>query len=500
MSTKRLVRKQSLVSKLQSFPFDFYLYLNELRLSIDWDEYAISIGLPTGIASCAISFGIQSILSYYNSISKRSKNALFDSNYYQYENLKSLVNSKRQLHDYEINTSTTNTIMWIFNGIQTLIMVVSIVNLILIFTSKRDYQLLYHKTKPKYKSAVHPANQESYLYMLLYYIVDFFSKDDDHEDENDADDDALNDSISIEEGESWQLRVWQPSKFSLYLYVTLNPINNFIIGSFTSQFSSLSIIGLIAVVSFSNYKLIDSFWCLIQDKQIIYQETFNEFNNKFVKPKTNILKKDAMVDATLGPLYSSVLVNNQPYTFTKSKVFTTHDARGKEVKEFIEGDHEVPYYQDDMYGHRSRLSSRPSSRLSSRQSSIYEHYADGHTLAPFAFRKTGHDYVSSTPYQGQQHSPFNRMQSPSSSRFSNNANSYNRSPSPTRSVLNHRLSPQRLSPGKPDLTHPRRDSVGHSSLHSSPSFRSPSPQRSSIFYRSPSPTRPTDSSRKPGWR
>lgn len=497
MSSKRLIRKQSLISKLQSFPFDFYLYLNELRLSIDWDEYAISIGLPTGIGICSLSFIIQSILSYYNSINKRSKNVLFNSNYYQYENLKSVVNSRRQLHDYEINTSTTNTMMWILNGFQSLIILISILNLFLIFTSKRDYQLLYHKIKPKYKSAVHPANRESYLYLLLYHVVEFFSKDDENEDEDyDAVDDDTN---SIEDGESWQLRVWQPSKFSLYLYVALNPINNVIIGNFTLQFSSLSIIGLLVLVSYSNYKIIDHFLGLIQDKQIIYQETFKEFNNKFVKPKTNILKKDAMVDATLGPLYSSVLVNHQPYTFTKLKVFTTHDSKGKEVKEFVEGEHGGPGYQDEMYRHVSRSQSRPISRLSSRQSSIYDQ-AEIQTLPPFAFRR-GHEYASSTPYQGQQHSSFSRMQqSPSPSRYSNNA-SYNRSPSPTRSALNHRLSPQRLSPGKPDLAHPRRDSVGNSSLHSSPSFhRSPSPHRSSVFYRSPSPSRPTDTSRKPGWR
>ena len=497
-STKRLIRRQSLISKLQSFPFDFYLYLNELRLSIDWDEYAVSIGLPTGIGICSLSFVIQSILSYYNSINKRSKNILFDSNYYQYENTKSLINSGRQLHDYEISTSTTNTIMWIFNVFQSIIVFVSLLNMFLIFTSKKDYQLLYHKTKPKYKSTVHPANRESYLYLLLYYIVELFSKDPENENEEE---DTVDDTNAIEDGESWQLRVWQPSKFSLYLYVGLNPINSFIIGNFTLQFSSLSIIGLILVVSVSNHKLIDCFLGLIQDKQIIYQETFSEFNNKFVKPKTNILKKDAMVDATLGPLYSSVLVNHQPYTFTKLKVFTTHDSKGKEVKEFVEGDEKQAKpitYQEEFYRHGSKSHSRPISRLSSRQSSIYDH-TEMQALPPFAFRRVP-EYVSSTPFQGQQHSSFGRMQSPSPSRYSNNA-SYNRSPSPNRSTLNHRLSPQRLSPGKPDLSHPRRDSIGHSSLHSSPSFhRSPSPNRSSVFYRSPSPSRPADSSRRQGWR
>ncbi|KAI5965991.1 NUR1 [Candida theae] len=493
MSSKRLIRKESLVSKVQSFPFDFYLYLNELRLSIDWDEYATSVGLPTGIGLCSLSLIIQSILSYYNSINKRSKNVLFDSNYYQYENLKSVVSSKRQLHDYEINTTTTNTVVWLFNAIQSIVIFLSILNTILIFASTRDYQLLYHKTKPKYKSAVHPADRESYFYWLLYHVVVFFSKDDEAEDE---DDDAMDTTANIEDGESWQLRTWQPSKFSLYFFVGLNPINNIIIANFTQQSSSLSIIVLLSLVSYFNYKLIDCFLSLVQDKQIIYQETFKEFNDKFVKPKTNVLKKDAMVDATLGPLYSSVLVNHEPYTFTKSKVFTTHDPKGKEVKEFIDSGSDETVHPNDFDRSEYRSQSRNLSRFSSRRSSIYDR-TEMQTIPPFAFRR-GQDYASSTPYDGLQQSSFSRMQSPSPSRYSNSVN-YNRSPNSARNAISQRLSPQKLSPGKPDLAHPRRDSIGHSSIHSSPSFhRSPSPQRSSIFYRSPSPTRHND--RKPGWR
>ncbi|KAI5965596.1 NUR1 [Candida pseudojiufengensis] len=515
MSSKRLVRRQSLISKVQSFPFDTYLYLNEIRLSIDWDEYAISLGLPLGIATCSLSILIQSILSYNNSINKRSKNSLFNSNYYQYENLKNSINS-RQKYDYEINTSTTNTIMWGLNGLQSLIILMSLINVVLIYTGKRNYQLLYCKNRPSYKSAVHPASQESIFYMALYFIVNFFSKDD--EEADDGDEHFHNGTEDIAEGESWQLRVWEPSKFSLYLYIALNPINNYIIHYFTSEISSLNILILITLVTTLNYKLIEGFLNLIQDKKILFQETFSEFNNKVVKPKTNILKKDAAIDAAMGPLYSSVLVNDKPYTFTKSKVFTTHDNKGKPTTEYIDStimenpeEDEVENLYFPKSQQPSRISSRMPSRAPSRAGSIHEYLPTNRQFPQSTnyHNEFNNSYYSSTPYQNQ--NPIGRMQSPASSRFtrtptySNNI-SYNRSPSPThRSNINSRLSPQRLSPNKPNLDYPRNDVINsshHSPITRTPQlYRSPSPQRTPIFYRSPSPRRESDSNRpRPGWK
>ncbi|KAI5955273.1 NUR1 [Candida jiufengensis] len=512
MSSKRLVRKQSLISKVQSFPFDTYLYLNEIRLSIDWDEYAVSLGLPLGISICSLSVVIQSILTYYNSINKRSKNSLFNSNYYQYENLKNSINSKKQIHDYEINTSTTNTIMWSLNGLQSLIAILSLVNVVLIYTGRRNYQLLYCKNKPHYKSAVHPASQESIFYMALYFIVNFFSKDE--EDGEDGSENFHDNTEDIGEGESWQLRVWEPSKFSLYVYIALNPVNNYIIHYYTSEISSLSMIILIMLVTALNYKLIEGFLNLLQDKKILFQETFSEFNNKFVLPKTNILKKDAVVDATMGPLYSSVLVNDKPYTFTRSKAFTTHDSKGKPTTEYIDSTiAEEPENgeTDNLYFPRSQQPSRVPSRAASRRGSVYEYPQAQHYIAPPINYQNDYNnsYYSSTPYQNQL--PIGRMQSPGSARFtrtptySNNV-SYNRSPSPThRSNITMRLSPQRLSPKKPNLDYPKKEGITsshHSPITRTPQlYRSPSPQRTPVFYRSPSPRRDSDYNRpKPGWK
>ncbi|RCK62427.1 Nuclear rim protein 1 [Candida viswanathii] len=106
-----------------------------------------------------------------------------------------------------------------------------------------------------------------------------------------------------------------PSKFALYLFVGLNPVNLYLV-----------------------YYLMSDFLNLVNDKQILYQEMFQEYNKKFVQPKTNILKKDRMVDATMGPFYLSSLNDNRPYAFSKLKVFVTHDMKGNAITEYGELD------------------------------------------------------------------------------------------------------------------------------------------------------------------
>ncbi|KAI3405572.2 NUR1 [Candida oxycetoniae] len=524
MSSKRLVRKQSLISKVQSFPIDTFLYFNEIRLSIDWDEHAPTLALPLGVISCILSIVIQSILSYYSSINSRSRNILFDSNYYQYENIKSSLRSGKRFVDVDVEASRTNTIIWILNLVQTAITVLSIINLLRIFLAKKNYQLLYSKTKPKYKSAVHPASQDSYFVMILYFLFKYLSKDSEEESEE-SENQENGTTTEIADEEFWVLRVWHPSKFGLYLYVGMNPINNYIIYNFTPKCSSLSIIILVTLISALNFKLISNFLNLVQDKQIIYQEMFAEFNNKYVKPKTTTLKKDAMVDATMGPYKSSVLVNNAPYSFIKSKVFTTHDARGKPVTEYVKPfSDEIPNNNNNNNNNNnhnnnvpmfsrsgSRFASRAPSVVSSsrRPSVVYERQGHHHP-SPYAFQREN-QYYSSTPFQGPNlHSYDEHMANSGFPKFSrspevSNPFIYNRSPSPShRSHYDPRQkSPQRLSTvPPPNLDYVRRGSIDQfdqNSYHNSPLlYRSPSPRGGAggggtpVYYPSPSPKRYPD--------
>ncbi|KAK7677412.1 hypothetical protein QCA50_019630 [Cerrena zonata] len=63
---------------------------------------------------------------------------------------------------------------------------------------------------------------------------------------------------------------------------------------------------------------------------------FGEYNDKFVKPKTSTLKKNAIVDATFGPnIPAQYVVNHdsKAHLLTdKLKVFITHDINASILK------------------------------------------------------------------------------------------------------------------------------------------------------------------------
>lgn len=318
---------------LESLPFDILLYLNELRESVDWDEYALSIGLPLGASLVAVSFVCKSIVIYYNSITTKSCNLVFDSGYYEYEHLKKafLSNKHNDFFSTEFTDATpiTKALVQILNLILSLIVAICLLNTYNMITRKRPYHLLYCEKKPKSLSIVRVSlSAASQLTNLLIFAFNwvFRKSDQDKADEDNSD-------------QVWQLNMWDPSTFSLYFFIGLNPVNLFLVHSINYG-SSLVVIPLIVAVSVILHFFIHDFRGLIQDKQIIYQEVLNEYNNKFVKPKTSKLSKDVVIDATAGPYNSFVLTDIKPYSFTKLKVFVTHDSSGNEVTEYVGYAHE----------------------------------------------------------------------------------------------------------------------------------------------------------------
>ncbi|ODV78147.1 uncharacterized protein CANTADRAFT_54042, partial [Suhomyces tanzawaensis NRRL Y-17324] len=332
MSSRRIVRKQPLLSKIKSFPLDFLLYLNEIRLSIEWDDYTGSLAFPIGTGLSITTLIIKSILSYYESIDSKSRNILFDSDHLEYQRIKSSFLSKRiqQATQYE-EVPLTTSILWLLNIAGSLIQVIMLMNTYSIITKKKNYGLLYCQTKPKSASVIKSSIESiSYVTQAFKYILSYlFSKDDASDITVEMDDDHKQDD------EIWQLNVWDPSKFSLYVFIGLNPINSLIIHNFNPASSSLLYTIMLSLsVSLTIYFFIDNFYDLLNDKQILYQEMFNEYNNKFVKPKTSILKKDVLIDATLGPFDSSILTDIRPYAFNKLKLWVTHDLKGNQVVDY----------------------------------------------------------------------------------------------------------------------------------------------------------------------
>lgn len=410
--SRKHIRKQSLVSQIQSFPFDLYLYLHELHASIDWDQYNYIIALPLGIISITIFSIIQSILNYYHYINKRSQNILFDSNYIQYEKLKNniIYNSSKQpqerttssIGDKEIvDVPFTTTVLWVLKSINWLIIFIGLFNAAKLFTKRKSYGLLYCKLKPKSKNVFKSSIERlSFIIEILAFLLKFFQNEQELEEEQELnsfnESSIIMDSTNelIDDNEIWHLNVWDPSKFSLYLFIGLNPINLYIIyyligennsnTSFTDDsnynfiypsYFYLNILILICLIMIIFYKFIEFFLQLINDKQILYQEMFQEYNKKFVNPKINQLKKDAMIDATLGPHYLISLNDQKPYSFSKLKVFIIHDIKGKPITEYGDIDSQILPQQLELEPLTSSCSTAINLRLTSRANSV-AHYSN----------------------------------------------------------------------------------------------------------------------------
>lgn len=543
--SKKHIRRQSLVSKIQSFPFDIWLYLHEISASIDWDEYNNLIALPLGVILTVIFFVIQSILNYYNFINLKSKNVLFNSDYYQYEYLKNdiIYNSHDRTTTAAFDESTAEmplatTVLWIMNGANTLIAILCIINSVKLFTSKRSYGLLYCKVKPRSKNVFKSSLERiSFLVEILAFILKFFqNEDDEDDDEREANTTYEGDTTSevVGDNEIWHLNVWNPSKFGLYLFIALNPINLYLIYYLISEVSHLYLLFLVVVVSGFIYLFIEKFLNLVSDKQILYQEMFQEYNKKFVQPKINVLKKDAMVDATMGPYYLSILSDNRPYAFSKLKVFVTHDVKGNVITEY--GDLDSQILPQQLEPATSSCSTALNLRIPSRANSIL--YDDSRSIA-------GSNWQNSTFQYGNPRHTTIPGSTPTSSFFPDQSkysthsptmtstisyNRFDRTPSPSRRPVTHRysdtkgnptFSPNRLSP----VRQPNLEYAGYSSSrdNSPPRFKSPSPVHRSFQihhqsspsaqpfapsfinnqFRSPSPTRrrPSDSPKpKPNWK
>lgn len=336
---QRRIRKQPLLSKLKALPFDLYLFANETRLSIDWEEYSLSVALPLGSSLLLLSLIIKPVINYYNSISSKSSNMIFDSGYAEYEMLKDAFINNRHV---ERKSTLTASLIWFLNSVRTFIFIVCSINSYQIAVSTKNYGLLYRKTKPNSPSAGRVGNT------FLEQVYSYFLKE------------------QASSSDDWQLSIWNPSKFSLYFFIPLNPVNLLLVHDLGNS-SALFVIILLLSVSLTLYYLIYSFLNLVQDRQILQLEMLKEYTNKV---KTTTMKKDACIDSTLGP-YQSFALTNRPYSFQRLKLFVTHDREGKEVREYVGGSLSAnTLYLDDSSELLSRLKD-DNEKLAARNHELY---------------------------------------------------------------------------------------------------------------------------------
>lgn len=184
-----------------------------------------------------------------------------------------------------------------------LVMVFSLLNIYFMVFARQKYSLMYSQKKPKRRSIRKITLKKQ------------------------PEDKFVNE---IDNQKFWEMCVWSPSTTTFIFFIAINPTNLIII-FYGKKIIFMNKILLLLSSSLSLMLLIGLFSGLIQDKKILNNELFNEYNKKFVHPKILVNKKDVMVDSTKGPVSSLVFMNVTPYMFTQLRNFVTHDLNGNRV-------------------------------------------------------------------------------------------------------------------------------------------------------------------------
>lgn len=347
MARRRLIRKQPLVERIRHYPFDLLLQLNETRLSIDWDDY-IPQTIPVGTALTLVFAVICKIHNYYMAAIERRENAVFNTNHAAYQQAvnRAIYGPDRGSHPPQQQYSAKAAgrhFVWGFQLACCALFLVSIANAAyVLWYPYRDYTLLSRSgdsPRPRgsnvTKRSISNANEGGIVARVLAYFDENTFIDSESESEAET-----TYEMRIEEKDVWVLRVWDPSLFQLHLLATFSPVVLVLIW-LTANVVALWKIAVVTVLfNAMAYTLTTRFLQLVTDRQIIYQETFNEYNKKYVIPKTSVLKKDAMVDATYGPMAAASLVVHDDVFghLQKDNTFYTHDIKGNRLKS-VRADH-----------------------------------------------------------------------------------------------------------------------------------------------------------------
>lgn len=348
MARRRIIRKQPLWDKITSYPSDLILSINETRLSIDWDDY-IPQSLPIGIGLCHIFLVLCKLSHHYQKSSERRDNSIFKTDALTYQ----LVMARAINLDFgsggseptEFNgaafASRRNNkggFLWVLNFFLIIIAATSLINFVSAFYAVRSYSLLSLNAKlpkPRGSNVVRENLAHGTPRGLFLSIMSYFEEHSYYESDLEVDDshpDPYPDQYV--EKPIWVLKVWDPSAFSLHFTCALSPVMLFIIWLISPTVALWRVSIIILITNLSAFYLVHKFFLLISDKQILYQETFNEYNRKYVIPKTCVLKKNAVVDATCGPraLPQDVVHDDVVGHLQDENVFITHDIHGNRHK------------------------------------------------------------------------------------------------------------------------------------------------------------------------
>lgn len=372
MARKRLIRKQPLLERIRAYPFDLLLLVNEARLSIDWDDY-VPHTFPIGTA-VSVAFTVFCKLHYhYTMTGEKRDNQLFRTDYSTYQHVVSRaingVSSEPISVSYGGNNSTKH-FAWALHTSLVVIFLYSLLNAVnVFFFPYRDYSLLNlsaSSPRPKGSNVVRRSVSNVSKSGVFGKLMSYFEEKSFYETDSESEADTTYE-VKVVEKDIWVLKVWDPSHFQLYMAASCSPVVLMMVWLTSNTVSFWKMLITILLSNSAAYALVMKFLQLVSDRQIVYQETFNEYNRKYVIPKTSVLKKNAMVDATHGPMAitSKVVHDDLIGQLQNEFAFVTHDINGNRIKSVRADNLEAsrpasPSRQLDhsMVDHKSRYGSR----------------------------------------------------------------------------------------------------------------------------------------------
>ncbi|ODQ81327.1 hypothetical protein BABINDRAFT_123066 [Babjeviella inositovora NRRL Y-12698] len=322
LKRQRFIRKQPLLSKIQAYPFDLWLWLHETRLAIDWDAQAQFVGLPLGLVMKIVYL----LLLTIDSRAVRG-NDVFASNV-SYRHL-------RSVHSPSLISRFQATALAVTQAVCVLLVAFNLLNTYLCLSKTRIYTFMSsvnsNITVAQRPNGAHKINLDAYA-----------------DDEDTPSDESvfgavwrwllshlspkqMEPELVDTDSETWQLCVWDPLKFQLCLLSMFSPVDLVYLASAPTGLKSTLVLLLINFALY--YVVVECFLVLLKDRELIYKETFAEYDSKYVRPKLSIAKRDVSVDATGGPYVRPRVQHYETYS-TKERVFYTHDQKGKLVDNY----------------------------------------------------------------------------------------------------------------------------------------------------------------------
>ncbi|KAK9446497.1 uncharacterized protein V1518DRAFT_388849 [Limtongia smithiae] len=309
---RRIVRRASLWSRARAYPLDLFLSVNDSLSTVEWDKLAISLAALLGAGLDVLFMMCRLGVAVLGRGRSTNGGAVFASD--DKLSRSAIAGDVLQGHG-----RSGRLALW-FSGVLSILSMIiftaCVLNAYYVLTRRRTYTFFGRSNKDK-KMENHAATRTSQLALESEAAqagspLQFFRKQQTQQ--------------SRQEGhqENWELRMWNPPLFNLYLCSTFSPFHALII-LFTTPSHFLRDVIICLLVSLQTHVMIKLFLQLTNDKQLVYGETFEEYEQKVVRPKLSVVKREVAVGTD-----GSVDV----YTPQLDRRFVTRDIRPSPTRSF----------------------------------------------------------------------------------------------------------------------------------------------------------------------